>query len=195
MWGRREQIGHVSDEVFGHIVKAVNGIHAPIDNPEDYCDIAAIRQKRPPQSGYIRRCVPAGSIQARLRHAERGRRRTPQSIGQCRSVRLGAGLKNFLTSWQTFRSRKDTGPEARIASGHCGTRPPGAGARRHTNDLHWTSCLLLCAADAIVRYGLAALALTPLPVAEPGKRGWRTIPPLLASAGLPPCAGRLLASR
>jgi hypothetical protein len=121
----REQIGHDGDEVFGHIAKAVNGIHALIDNLEDYCDIAIVRQKRRPQSGYIKRCVPAGSIKARLHHTGRGQRRSPLSIGQCRSRRLGAGLKSFLTGWQTFRSRKDTRPGARIASEHCRTRPPG----------------------------------------------------------------------
>ena len=138
----RERIGHDSDEVFGHIAKAANGTHAPIDYLEDDCDIAVVRQKRPPQSGYIRGCVPAGSIQARLRHTGRGQRRSPLSIGQCRSRRLGAGLKNFLTGWQTFRSRKDTVPEARIASGHCRTRSSGRerGAMRMISIGHPACC-------------------------------------------------------
>jgi hypothetical protein len=183
----REQSGHEGDEVFGHIVKAANGIPAPIDALEDYCDIAVVRQKRPPQSGYIRRCVPAGSVRARLQHTGRGQRRSCLSIGRCRPRRLGAGSKNFLTGWQTFRSRKDTMPEAGIACGRRRTRPP----RRERSPIP-----VICRghpACGLVRH-------TP----SPFMAWWHFFSPCfllpdrwqarLASAGPPPRAGRLSAS-
>jgi hypothetical protein len=185
----REQSGHDGDEVSGHIVKAVNGIHAPIEIREDFSDIAVVRQKKPPQSGYIRRYAPAGSVQARLHHT--GARATSQlPVDRPMPVESARRwIEEFFDGLADFSIKKGH----RATSGCClralSDQTPWRerGAIRMICSGHPACCCVRQAPSSFMawRYFSSPCFLLP----GIGKRGWRTI-----RRGCPPCAGRPSAS-
>jgi hypothetical protein len=190
----REQIGHDGDEVFGHFAKAVNGTMHQSITLKTIAILPSFGKKGRLKAVISGDACPQGAC--RRGSATRGAGNIGAPIDRPMPVASARRwIEEFFDGLADFSIKKGHHTRSADCLRALSGQTTVAGVRRHANDLYWTSCLLLCAADAIVLYGPAALVLALPPVAERGKRRRRTIHRCLRRPGCPRCAGRLSASR